>query len=324
MSMRVIDFGEVAPLRSQTLWHALGRAVRPGDGPTLSFVRPTAPYVCLGFHRDLAEVDTEFCAGAGLPVLRRLVGGGPVYLDADQCFYQISLPVGSVAAHRRVALADLLRPAVAALRSLGVDARLDRFGEISVGRAKVCGHGAGQLGDGVVVVGNLITAFDHRVAARALRLTPDARAQVLTLMLHHVHPTPVDTRWWKAAMVREYAAHFGRAARPGRMTATERHELERLDVMLARPDFVAGRPGPARPVRTVKVRAGVWVHEWATAERRAVLAVAEGAVRFVRGDLGDHLVGLSLEQARLELAADPDTTPLAAALATADTEVSAA
>jgi lipoate-protein ligase A len=326
--MRVIDFGQVTALRSQSVWHALCRAVRPGDDPVLSFVRPGAPYVCLGRHRDLAEVDTAYCARRGLPVYRRMVGGGPVYLDPDQWFFQICLPARAVPARRSAALAELLAPAALALRSLGVDAELDRYGEISVGPAKVCGHGAGQLRDGVVVVGNLITAFDHGRAARVLRLDPDMREAVTRLMREHVAATPIDPERWQAAMVREYSARFGSLPVPAKPTSAERRELRAVDVKLGRPDFVTGEQRPPRPVRTVKVRAGVWVHDWRDGAERLVLGVAGGAVTSAAGVLDGvapaELVGLSVERVRAEFARAERTSALARAMAEARTEVMAA
>lgn len=322
--MRVIDFGRVSALRSQTEWHALCRAVAPGDGPTLSFARPASPYVCLGYHRDVTEVDTDYCGAAGLPVYRRMVGGGPVYLDPDQLFFQITLPARTVAPRRATALAELLRPAVAALRRLGVDAELDRYGEISVGPAKVCGHGAGQLGDGVAVVGNLITAFDHERATRVLRLDETVRGEVARLMRRHVVATPVETSAWKAAMVTAYAAHFGSTPQAGAVSGVHRRQRDRMDALLGRPDFVAGQPRPPRPVRTVKVRAGVWVHDWQGSGRRVVLGIVGGLVESVAGDAPDTLRGLPLDQAREELARDPETVALAAAIGAANTEVAAA
>ncbi|MDN5859546.1 MAG: hypothetical protein L0H84_13085 [Pseudonocardia sp.] len=322
--MRVIDFGRVPALRSQTLWHALCAATRPGDRPTLSFVRPALPYVSLGYHRALAEVDTEYCGARGLPIFRRMVGGGPVYLDAEQLFFQVTLPARAVAARRAAALAQLMAPAVAALRAVGIDARLDGFGEISVGEAKVCGHGAGQLGEGVVVVGNLITGFDHARATRILRLADDVRSDTERLMRRYVVATPVPPAEWMAALVRAYAAHFGSAPGPGAMTATEQRQRDRMDGLLAQADFVAGHERPARPVRTVKIRAGVWVHEWSAGDRRAVLAIAGGTIDTARGAGVEHLAGWPVDRARDELARDPDTAALAAAIGAANTEVSAA
>lgn len=257
--MRVVDFGTTGPVRSQSCWHALARCARAGDGPTLSFVRPASAYVCLGFHRSVDEIDHGWCARQGLPVLRRMVGGGPVYLDPDQWFFQITLPARDVTGRRDRALAALLAPAAEALRDLGIEAELDSFGEISVDGAKVCGHGAGQLRDGVVVVGNLITAFDHDRAARALALEDADRAQVLTLMRRHVGSTRVDPGAWKTAMVARYARHFGASPVSAEPTPAEVAEAAALDEVLGAAEFVVAADRPLRPARNVKIRGGIYV-----------------------------------------------------------------
>ncbi|HEX9034573.1 MAG TPA: hypothetical protein VF834_22235, partial [Streptosporangiaceae bacterium] len=185
--LRVIDFGRVTPLRSQTLWHAVAYGVSAGQPATLSFARPSGPYVCLGYLRDAAEVDHEYCRAHGLPVYRRMVGGGPVYLDDRQLFFQICLPAGAVSPSRTAALRAMLEPAVTAFRAAGVDASLDDDGEICLGDRKICGHGAGQIEDAVVVCGNLIEAFDHERAMQVLALPdPLQRAETLRLMRRYV------------------------------------------------------------------------------------------------------------------------------------------
>lgn len=318
-SMRVIDFGTVATLRSQTVWHALCRAMRPGDAPVLSFVRPGEPYVSIGYHRDIAEVDAEYCRAAGLPIYRRMVGGGPVYCDTDQLFFQISLPARDLPARRATALATLLRPATRALRRLGVDAELDRFGEISVGPAKVCGHGAGQLSNGATIVGNLITGFDHERATRVLRLDPEVRAVVLRLMRCYVAATHVDPTAWQAAMVREYAEHFDSAPHNDRLNLAEKRQLARMDRRLLDDGFVAGTSRPVHPVRTVKVRAGVWVHDWRGDGQRVVLGIAGGTVEVADGR--EQLVGLPLNEAKHELEREPGAAALVSAIQAAHAEV---
>lgn len=257
--MRILDFGDVAPVRSQSCWHALARCVRPGDPPTLSFVRPVAPYVCLGYHRRAEEVDLAWCAAQGLPVLRRMVGGGPVYLDADQWFFQITLPARELIGRRDRVLSGLLAPAVAALRSLGIDARLDEHCEISVGEAKVCGHGAGQIGDGVAVVGNLITGFDHARATRVLSLPREQRPIIENLMRRHVSSTAVDPGEWKDAMIASYAHHFDADPARSSPSAAETAEAERLDAVLGSPEFVHAADRTLPAARTVKIRGGVHV-----------------------------------------------------------------
>ena len=323
--MRTLDFGTTSALRSQSSWHAVAAAMRPGDPPVLSFVRPAEPYVCLGYHRDIAEVDGDWCQEQGLPVLRRKVGGGPVYLDDRQYFFQVTLPAAAVGGHRAAALARLLAPSVAALRRLGVPAVLDGYGEVTVGGAKVCGHGAGQVREGVTVVGNLITGFDHERATRVLALEEPVRSEVLALMRSYVASTPVDADAWKDAMVREYATHFGTTPSHDALREDELARLERYDELLGDSEFVAGQPRPRRAVRTVKVRAGVWVHEWRHAGRQVVVTVADGVVRRVIGELPTDLTGVDVgAAARMLAAADDDLAPLAGAFSSAQAEVAAA
>src|SRR5204862_370211 len=84
-----------------------------------------------------------------------------VYLDEHQQFFQICLPLDAVPRSREHALRRLLEPAVAAFRAAGVPAELDDDLEIVVGDAKICGHGAAQIEDAVVVVGNLIGRIER-------------------------------------------------------------------------------------------------------------------------------------------------------------------
>lgn len=189
--LRVVDFGWASPLRSQTLWHAVAYGVSECAPPTLSFVRPSRPYVSIGRLRELYEVDLGYCRRARLPVYRRMVGGGPVYLDDDQLFFQITVPEGWVSPCRAEALRWLLRPAVEAFRAQGVAADLDPHPEIVVGDRKICGHAGGQIGEAAVVVGNLIQRFPHHRAARILHVPhPQVRATLLRLMRRYVAAHP--------------------------------------------------------------------------------------------------------------------------------------
>jgi lipoate-protein ligase A len=260
--LRVIDFGRVTPLRSQTLWHAIAYGVSAGQPATVSFARPSAPYVCLGYHRDVAELDERYCREQGLPVYRRMVGGGPVYLDDRQLFFQVCVPARVVSPSRRDALRALLEPAAAAFRAAGVAASLDDDGEICLGDRKICGHGAGQIEDAVLVCGNLIEAFDHERATRVLALPdPVQRAETLRLMRRYVAATPADPAAFRAALCDAYASAL--ALRPVRseLTGAEQSAVAELDQRFTAPRWLAGpgRPaGSSRRARQVKVRAGIW------------------------------------------------------------------
>jgi lipoate---protein ligase len=279
--LRVIDFGRVAPLRSQTLWHAVAYGVSAGHPATLSFARPSAPYVSLGYLRDAAEVDHDYCAEHGLPVYRRMVGGGPVYLDDRQLLFQICLPAQLVAPSRRDALRTLLEPAVTAFRAVGVDADLDGDGEICRGDRKICGHGAGQIEDAVVVCGNLIEAFDYKRATRVLALPCYAqRAETLRLMQRYVTATPADPAIFTEALTAAYASALGLRAMPGGLTAAELDTAANLDRRFSDAQWLAGpvRAAPlGRAGRQVKVRAGIWTYAGDAGESiRLVASVIRG------------------------------------------------
>ncbi|HYH52394.1 MAG TPA: hypothetical protein VEG38_22850, partial [Acidimicrobiia bacterium] len=269
---------------------ALAYGVSRDGPPTLSFMRPSRPYVCLGYHRRLEEADIAACREAGFPVFRRMVGGGVVYLDQHQQFFQISLPAADVPRNRQQALRQLLSPAVAAFRAAGVPAELDDEGEIVVGEAKICGHGAAQIDDAVVVVGNLIERFDHTAATRVLALPAAARADVLRLMEQFVMATPIDSATFRSAAVAAYGEALGLQPVAGHLSDYERERLVHLDSLFASPEWLNGPyhgarqcgPSDAEGSRavTVKVRAGVFVR-----------CTERGATRVVANEREAHGVG---------------------------------
>jgi lipoate-protein ligase A len=291
--LRVIDFGRASPLRSQTAWHAIAYGVSAGAPATLSFVRPANPYVGIGFHRHLDEVDEKYCRRNSLPIYRRMVGGGPVYLDADQLFFQICLPARAVSPARLSAIRDLLSPAVIAFRTAGVPAELDANGEICVGDRKVCGHGAAQIEDAVVVCGNLIERFDHGPASRILQLpNEDMRAEVEQLMRRYVQPTPADPQIFKQALIAGYAMAFGVRAFEGELTSGEQAELRRLDTQFETPAWLTGTPRRLpEAVRQVKIKSGVWA-----------FATREGSLEVLARVIDDVVVRTRIHGPRLSRA----------------------
>jgi lipoate-protein ligase A len=305
--LRVVDFGRVSALRSQTLWHALAYGVSRGGPPTLSFMRPSRPYVGLGYHRRLEEADIDVCREAGLPVFRRMVGGGVVYLDEHQQFFQICLPLALVPRSREAALRRLLKPAVTAFRAAGVPAELDDSGaspaspeagglEIVVGQAKICGHGAAQIEDAVVVVGNLIEQFDHTAAARVLALPDEVRAEVVRLMERFVAATPSDSAAFRSAAIDAYGEALGLEPVPGSLSSYERGRVHELDGRFRSQSWLRGPKRPDPKCSQVKVRAGVFVVCAEHERSRAVATVVGGRIERARvSDPGLNGAGPVLE-----------------------------
>lgn len=172
--MRLFNLGLVDWLDSQLLYHAQPRA----GVECLNVLAPREPYVCIGYHQDLEqEVDLAACRELRIPVFRREVGGGAVYLDGRQIFFQLVL-------HRDNPLAAgdkpqfyrrLLQPVVDTYTDLGVPSRFKPVNDIvtEAGR-KISGTGVAEIGDYLVLVGNLIADFDYETMTRILRV-PDEK-----------------------------------------------------------------------------------------------------------------------------------------------------
>lgn len=263
--LRVVDFGDVTALRSQTLWHALCKSAGESGKVTLSFMRPNTPYVGVGLLRNLDEIDAEYCATERLPIIRRQVGGGPVYLDQHQLFFQVCAPTRSLPRSRHDAITKILSPFVRAFKAAGIPAELDNRGEISTNGSKVCGHGAGEIGDGAAVVGNLIEHFDYSRASSILKTNSHAlTAEIESLMRRHVGSidTQIGSDAFISTAVDSLSEAFCLQPVEGELEPKEWELVGEFDSLLSDPTWTAlGEfgPPPLPEVRIIKIRAGVYV-----------------------------------------------------------------
>ena len=283
--LRIIDAGDVGAVRSQSLWHGLTAAMTSDTPPTLSFCRPLEPYVCQGYHRALAELDLAACRRLGIRVLRRQLGGGPVYIDRDQLFFQFTVP-----AHRASPAVDrlyreFLAPAVTAFRAMGLDACLSGASDIAVSGRKVSGTGAGRIEDGVTVVGNVIFRFPHERMVAALSFpTTGMQRECLRLMRRHVvsmerlDGVDVSVDAAKHALVEAYARALDATPESVPPSATESRAIERWDGRMRDPEWIDRRSAGAGTVRQIKISADVWVTAAASRGMHVEVSVARGTI----------------------------------------------
>ncbi len=171
--MHLYDLGSIPWLDSQLIYHALPRL----DREALVLLSPASPYVCIGYHQDLEkEVDVEFCQANDIPIFRREVGGGAVYLDGDQLFYQLIIhkdnpltPTGKLAFYKR-----FLQPPIETYRAIGIPGEYKPVNDIITHNRKISGNGAAEIGDCLILVGNLILDFNYEMMSRVLRV-PDEK-----------------------------------------------------------------------------------------------------------------------------------------------------
>lgn len=258
--MNLYRLGSVSWLDSQLIYHALPRLGMEG----LVILRPASPYVSLGFHQDAEqEIDLDYCRAQGIPVFRREVGGGAVYLDGGQIFYQIVLgrdhPL--VQGPKEALYRRLLAPVVAVYRDLGLDATFKPVNDILVEGRKISGNGAGEIAESVVLVGNLIADFDYDTMVRVLRV-PEAKFRDhvyhslrgnLTTLRRELGEVPPTTQL-EELLVRRFAEVLG-PLEPATLPATVRQEVERLEVALTREEWLLRR-GRRLPERQITIAAG--------------------------------------------------------------------
>jgi lipoate---protein ligase len=171
--MKLYSLGKVPWLESQLIYHAMAHTGREG----LSLVSPASAYVCIGFHQHAAqEVDLAYCAAAGIPVFRRDLGGGAVYLDGNQYFFQLVLHKDNplVPKNKQHFYRKFLGPVMNVYRRMGIAVEYKPVNDVICGSGKISGTGAGEIGECIVFVGNLIMDFDFLEMSRVLNV-PDEK-----------------------------------------------------------------------------------------------------------------------------------------------------
>jgi lipoate-protein ligase A len=171
--MELFNLGKVPWEESQLIYHALAKLGRE----SLCLVSPATPYVCIGFHQDVEqEVDLEFCEANNIPVFRREVGGGAVFLDGNQLFFQLIIQRDNSIAPRRIAAfyKKFLQPVIEVHRRIGLEVKYKPVNDLVIEARKISGTGAAEIGDSIVFVGNLILDFDYETMSRVLKI-PDEK-----------------------------------------------------------------------------------------------------------------------------------------------------
>lgn len=276
LKARLLDLGPVTAVRSQTVYHGVAQRAAPYDPPTLCLSFPDHRYVSIGYHQEAnKEVDLAYCLERGLPVLRRMVGGGVVLLDENQLFFNLIVPNGRLpelglplrlSERYRV----LVRPAVAAYRRLGVQAGFRPVNDIHVEGRKITGTGMASIGDALVFVGSIIRDFDHALMARVLRFSDEpVRREVLKSMKEHVtslrHETGMLPEVGKVrdALLGGFRDKLRLELQPGSLREDEEREIADLDALFSSDE---------------------WLHEISWGESRARRLAINCAVRFVEAE----------------------------------------
>lgn len=276
-----------------------------------------------------AEVDIPYAEAQGIPVVRRLSGGGAVYHDLGNVnFTFITAPDGE----RCVDFSRFTAPVIRALAGLGVDAALDGRNDILAGGAKISGNAqcTYRRPDGTVRLlhhGTLLLNTDMAPLAAVLR------------------PRPEKLRAKGVASVRSRVTNLSSLPGFPAMSAADFISyLARTAVAEGDPrPLTAGETAAAEELRREKYAAWEWnygasaAHETEHSARfpygtvSAAYSVQDGRIISVRlwGDyfgtapvsvLEEALIGVPLRRGEITAALEHAAHPVSACIAGASTE----
>lgn len=205
-------------LRDAASNHALDRRmlafVASGELPaTLRFYR-SLPAVSVGRRQALArEARLDYCRRRRIAVVRRLTGGGALYLDPNQVGFSLALREDAQQADVPLdrLLCEFSGIVAQALETMGIAARAAPPNDVEVGGRKIASVFATRFANVVFVQGFVLLDADIQAMLEALRvptekLTADglatARSRLVTLAeLSQAMPPPQEVEAALAACI---------------------------------------------------------------------------------------------------------------------------
>jgi len=173
-SWRLLDIGPIAPIETQIIYDMIAQGITEGESVnTLIICWPAEPLVSLGHFQEIEEdIDTKFCQDNNIFYTRRVIGGGGVYLDDGQMFYQLIGRIDSPTTPRKIDdyYRKFLEAPVQAYRNLGIQAEFKPVNDLIVNGKKISGNGAGDVGDARILTGNLIFDFNFDMMVKVLKV----------------------------------------------------------------------------------------------------------------------------------------------------------
>ena len=255
-SFRIIDTG-VREGRSNIAFDAALIELRQANKipDTIRFMR-FPPTALIGRHQDLSrEIDLAYCAQDGVGTVRRITGGGAIYLDEGQLGWELVFHRASLGI---AALPDLAREicnaAAAGLTKLGVNAKFRPRNDIEVDGRKISGTGGFFDGDILIYQGTVLVDMNAEQMVRALNVPQqkvakhnlDSAAQRVVTLKELLGNDLPDIETIKAALVSSFSEHFGITAEPG--VISEEEEVlatKHFDEEIGTDEFVAEIDNPA-------------------------------------------------------------------------------
>jgi lipoate-protein ligase A len=253
---RVVDTGvregrfNIAVDQAMVELHQAGRIP-----DTFRFMR-FPPTALIGRHQALGqEIDVPYCRAHGIGLVRRITGGGAIYLDEGQLgwglvFHRHTLGSVSLAELAR----DICQAVAVGLTRLGVQARYRPRNDIEVDGRKISGTGGFFDGDTLIYQGTVLVDMDPAAMVAALRVPRaklekrqlDSAAQRVVTLRELLGPKTPGLPAIQQALLGAFSERFGVEWNMEELTAEEealawQHHREEIGT----DEFVAEIDDPA-------------------------------------------------------------------------------
>jgi lipoate-protein ligase A len=236
---RLLDLGGMDPLDTQIIYDMVGQAISEDKASnTIIICWPENPIVCLGYFQEIEkDIDLEYCQKQEIPLTRRVLGGGGVYLDSGQMFYQIISRTDSSKVPKSIDeyYRKFLEAPVQVYRNLGLNAEFRPVNDIQVEGRKISGNGAADVGSTRILTGNIIFDFDYDSMVHILKV-PDEKfrdkvakslRERLTTIKRELGELP-DREEVKQDLIRLYEKTLDIKLMPGELSDWERRRMADL------------------------------------------------------------------------------------------------
>jgi lipoate-protein ligase A len=298
-SWRLLDIGAIDPLETQTIYDMIAQGITEGESEnTLIICWPAKPLVSLGYFQEIeADIDTKFCRENDIFFTRRVIGGGGVYLDDGQMFYQLIGRIDSPTTPKKIDdyYRKFLQAPVKAYKNLGVQAEFKPVNDLIVNGKKISGNGAGDVGDARILTGNLIFDFNFDMMVKVLKV-PDEKfrdkisqslRERMTTVLLQTGSMP-DRTEVKEDLVRLYEETLDIELIRGNLTAWERERMAQLRPKYQSDEWLHWRRGGRlTDTKTVRISATTIV---GTANYKAPGGLIRATVERVDGKVNEVII----------------------------------
>ena len=255
-SFRVIDTGLRDGRANIAFDQALIDLHRQGAIPDTFRFLQFRPSALVGRHQALSrEIHLDYCRANNIQLVRRITGGGALYMDSGQFGYELVFHRNTLGLNSLTDLARVICEAAASgLQNLGIKANYRPRNDIEVDGRKISGTGGFFDGDTLIYQGTLLVDMDPVTMLAALnvpqaklakRSLDSAQQRVVTLRELMGEKLPAINEI-KVALLRGFAQSLNLEFTQGTISPQEEALAQHLcDTEIGTDDFVFELDDPA-------------------------------------------------------------------------------